>query len=138
MSFPACGYNANHTFREHAHRTGLHIAADKGHLSCVHVLVQAGAQVDVMDRNQLTPLMLAACKGKADVVQFLVRIGADVTLKGEDGMTALHMAAKSGHLEVCKIILTECKVPRTLVGKELASSKRKKALGKTSMEIVVI
>lgn len=111
----ACGYNANHTFRDYAHRTGLHIAADKGHLSCVHVLVQAGAQVDVMDRNQLTPLMLAASKGNAAVVKYLVRIGADVTLKGEDGMTALHMAAKSGHLEVCKIILTECKVPRTLV-----------------------
>ncbi|EFN60467.1 Histone-lysine N-methyltransferase, H3 lysine-9 specific 5, partial [Camponotus floridanus] len=111
----ACGYNANHTFRDYAHRTGLHIAADKGHLSCVHVLVQAGAQVDVMDRNQLTPLMLAASKGNASVVKYLVRTGADVTLKGEDGMTALHMAAKSGHLEVCKIILTECKVPRTLV-----------------------
>ncbi|KAG7196630.1 hypothetical protein KM043_015978 [Ampulex compressa] len=111
----ACGYNANHTFRDYAHRTGLHIAADKGHLSCVHVLVQAGAQLDVMDRNQLTPLMLAASKGKADVVKYLVRIGADVTLKGEDGMTALHMAAKSGHLDVCQIILTECKVPRTLV-----------------------
>ncbi|KAL6260736.1 hypothetical protein P5V15_008259 [Pogonomyrmex californicus] len=111
----ACGYNANHTFRDYAHRTGLHIAADKGHLSCVHVLVQADAQVDVMDRNQLTPLMLAASKGNAAVVKYLVRIGADVTLKGEDGMTALHMAAKFGHLEVCKIILTECKVPRTLV-----------------------
>ncbi|XP_054008738.1 histone-lysine N-methyltransferase EHMT2 isoform X1 [Hylaeus anthracinus] len=111
----ACGYNANHTFRDYAHRTGLHIAADKGHLSCVHVLVQAGAQLDVMDRNQLTPLMLAASKGQADVVKYLIRIGADVTLKGEDGMTALHMAAKSGHLEVCRIILTECKAPRTLV-----------------------
>ncbi|KAL0121100.1 hypothetical protein PUN28_008668 [Cardiocondyla obscurior] len=111
----ACGYNANHTFRDYAHRTGLHIAADKGHLSCVHVLVQAGAQVDVMDRNQLTPLMLAAIKGNEAVVKYLVRSGADVTVKGEDGMTALHMAAKSGHLEVCKIILTECKVPRTLV-----------------------
>lgn len=111
----ACGYNANHTFRDYAHRTGLHIAADKGHLSCVHVLVQAGAQLDVMDRNQLTPLMLAASEGKPDVVKYLIRIGADVTLKGEDGMTALHMAAKSGHLEVCRIILTECKAPRTLV-----------------------
>ena len=51
--------------------------------------MQAGAQLDVMDRNQLTPLMLAASKGKADVVKYLIRIGADVTLKGEDGMTAL-------------------------------------------------
>lgn len=62
--------------------------------------------------------MLAASRGKADVVKYLIRIGADVTLKGEDGMTALHMAAKSGHLDVCRIILTECKAPRTLVGNE--------------------
>ncbi|XP_012287213.1 histone-lysine N-methyltransferase EHMT2 isoform X2 [Orussus abietinus] len=111
----ACGYNANHTFRDYAHRTSLHIAADKGHMPCVHVLVQAGAQVDVMDRNQLTPLMLAASKGETEVVRYLVRIGADVTLKGEDGMTALHMAAKSGHLDVCQIILSECNIPKTLI-----------------------
>ncbi|XP_033228830.1 histone-lysine N-methyltransferase EHMT1 [Belonocnema kinseyi] len=111
----ACGYNANHTFRDYASRTCLHLAAEKGHLSCLHVLIQAGAQVDVMDKNQLTPLMLAATKGRADVVRYLIRIGADVTLKGEDGMTALHMSAKSGHLDVCRIILRECKVPRTLV-----------------------
>lgn len=69
-----------------------------------------------MDKNQLTPLMLAAMEGKTEVVRYLVRVGADVTLKGEDGMTALHMAAKSGHLEACRIIISECKVPRTLVG----------------------
>ena len=103
-------------FREHSNRMPLHIAADKGYLPCVHVLVQAKAQLDVLDRNQLSPLMLAATKGHADIVRYLMRIGADVTLKGEDGMTALHMAAKAGHLKVCKIILKECKVPRTLVG----------------------
>lgn len=94
----------------------MHIAADRGHLGCVHVLIQAGAQVDMMDKNQLTPLMLAAIEGRTDIVRYLVRVGADVTLKGEDGMTALHMAAKSGHLDACRIILSECKVPRTLVG----------------------
>lgn len=117
LIFTASGINANHVFREQGHRTGLHAAADGGFLACVHVLVQAGTQLDVLDRNQLSPLMLAATNGKADIVRYLMRIGADVTLKGEDGMTALHMAAKSGHLDVCKIILSECKVPRTLVGK---------------------
>ncbi|XP_012253973.2 histone-lysine N-methyltransferase EHMT1 isoform X2 [Athalia rosae] len=111
----ACGYNANHAFRDYANRTSLHIAADRGHLACVHTLIQAGAQLDVMNKNQVTPLMLAASKGRVDVVKYLIKIGADVTLKGEDGMTVLHMAAKSGHLDVCQIILSECKAPRTLV-----------------------
>lgn len=95
----------------------MHLAAEKGHLACLHVLIQAGGQVDVMDKNQTTPLMLAASKGRAEVVRYLIRIGADTTLKGIDGMTALHIAAKSGHLYVCRIILSECKVPRTLIGK---------------------
>uniref|UniRef100_A0A0C9RUF6 EHMT1_1 protein n=1 Tax=Fopius arisanus TaxID=64838 RepID=A0A0C9RUF6_9HYME len=111
----SCGYNANHTFREYSQRTSLHIAAERGHLGCVNILVQGGAQLDVMDKNQLTPLMLAATEGKTEIVRYLVRVGADVTLKGEAGMTALHRAAKSGHLEACKIILSECKVPKTLV-----------------------
>ena len=119
--FTACGYNANHTFRDYASRTSLHLAAEKGHLSCLHVLIQAGAQVDVMDKNQLTPLMLAATKGETEIVRYLIRAGADVTLKGEDGMTALHIAAKSGYLDVCRTILSECKVPRTLVGKACIS-----------------
>lgn len=113
----ASGHNANHMYKEYGNRTALHIAADKGHLACVHVLVQQGAQVDVMDKNQLTPMMLAASKGELEVVRYFVRIGADVTLKGDDGMTALHVAAKSGCLGVCRIILTECKVHRTLIGK---------------------
>lgn len=112
-----CGYNANHTFREHSQRTSLHIAAERGHLGCVHALVQGGAQLDVMDKTQLTPLMVAAMEGKTEVVRYLVRVGADVTLKGEDGMTALHRAAKAGHLDACNIILSECKSPKILVGK---------------------
>ncbi|XP_014206888.2 histone-lysine N-methyltransferase EHMT2 [Copidosoma floridanum] len=111
----ACGFNANHFFRDQDQRTGLHLAAERGFLACVHVLVQAGAQYDVLDRNQWSPLMLAAVNGKVEVVRYLMRVGADVTLKGEDGMTALHIAARAGHLEVCKVILSESKVPRTLV-----------------------
>ncbi|XP_014223483.1 histone-lysine N-methyltransferase EHMT2 isoform X1 [Trichogramma pretiosum] len=111
----ANGFNPNHVFRDQGHRTALHMAAESGSLSSVHVLVQAGAQVDVFDRNQSTPLMLAAVSGNADVVRYLIRTGSDSTLRGEDGMTALHMAAKSGHLEVCKVIHSECKVPRSLV-----------------------
>ena len=75
-----------------------------------------------MDKNQLTPLMLAAGEGKSQVVKYLVRTGADVTLKGEDGMTALHQAAKHGYLDVCRIILSECKVPRTIIGKQTSEN----------------
>lgn len=111
----ACGYNVNHIFRDHPARTVLHLASQYGYLGCVHILVQCGAQLDTMDKNQNTPLMLASLNGKNDVVRYLIRAGCDVTLKGKAGMTALHMAAKSGDIESCKTLITECKVPKTLV-----------------------
>ncbi|KAJ8679786.1 hypothetical protein QAD02_015573 [Eretmocerus hayati] len=111
----ANGFNANHIYREQSNRTSLHIAAEKGFLAGVHVLVQAGAQLDVLDRNQKTPLMMAAVNGHSDVVRYLIRIGADVTMKGEDGMTTLHVAARAGQFATCKTILSECKTPRSLV-----------------------
>ncbi|KAG8225218.1 hypothetical protein J437_LFUL012693 [Ladona fulva] len=80
-------------------QTALHVAAAGGHMACVHLLVQAGAQLDATDRDHSTPLMLAVRAGHNDVVAYLVRAGACVTLKGSEGMTALHLACKSGNLE---------------------------------------
>lgn len=117
--FQASGYNANHVLKEQPARTPLHIAAGKGFLSCVHVLIQSGAQVDIMDKNLQTPLMQASAKGHVDVVRYLTRVGADSTLKCEDGKTSLHVAAKAGHLEVCKLLINQARRPKLLIGKSL-------------------
>jgi euchromatic histone-lysine N-methyltransferase len=61
--------------------TALHAACSGGHLSVVHILLQAGAQLDVLDRDQNTPLMLAAVSNRDDIVKYLVKAGADVVLK---------------------------------------------------------
>ena len=60
-------------------RTALHAAAVKGHVLAVHVLVQAGAQLDPQDSDLLTPAMLAALHGHVRIVQYLVKAGACVT-----------------------------------------------------------
>jgi len=61
--------------------TALHAACSGGHLSAVHILLQAGAQLDVLNRDQNTPLMLAAVSNHNDVVKYLVKAGANVMLK---------------------------------------------------------
>lgn len=105
------GINPNHIFREINMRTALHVASEKGHVLAVHVLVQAGAQLDPQDGDLMTPTMLASLNGHTRIVQYLVKAGACVTHQGSDGMTALHIAAKRGDLETCHCLLTNGKAP---------------------------
>ena len=57
------------------HRTALHIAASEGHVECVALLVNAGADVNVTDRWGGTPLDDALhCKNE-EVAVFLASKG---------------------------------------------------------------
>lgn len=93
----------------------LHAAAGNGHLSVVHILIQAGSAIECLDKSQYTPLMLAALNGHNNVVKYLVKAGADVSFRGSDGMTALHLAAKIGNLEACHYLLSAANTPLTYV-----------------------
>ncbi len=70
----------------------LHIAARKGELEDVAVLVAHGA--DVNGRGDLgnTPLHSAALNGHAPVVAKLLELGADPSLRNEFSETALRVA----------------------------------------------
>lgn len=77
----AAGLNPNHVFREWGMGSALHAASHGGHLPVVHLLLQAGANTDVLDRDQNTPLMLACANSHNQVVKYLVKAGASVTFK---------------------------------------------------------
>lgn len=111
----AFGLNPNHVFREIMKTTALHVASVGGFISVVHILVQAGAQLNLLDKEQNTPLMLAATNKCNDVVKYFVKAGATVTFKGQDGMTALHLAAKSGNIEACYYLLSNPTTPNDYI-----------------------
>lgn len=89
--------------------TELGLAAKAGDLDKVQALVNAGADVNATDPNDLwerTALMQAARLGHADVVKFLLSKGADVTKQGEGtGASPLKEAAYKGHVEVVNALL---------------------------------
>nr|CAD7460688.1 unnamed protein product [Timema tahoe] len=115
ISVLASGLNPNILFRECLMGSVLHLSSSSGHLNVVQILVQAGAQLDVLDRAQNTPLMLAVLEGKNEVVNFLIKAGASVMLKGMGGMTALHLATKSGNQQACQHILAIPNLPRDFI-----------------------
>lgn len=74
--------------------TPLHLApnAEIGQL-----LLAAGAAVDPVDDDGLTPLHHAARRGDTAFVRVLLGARADVRRPAGDGQTALHLAAAVGH-----------------------------------------
>ena len=87
-------------------QTALHMAAECGHVECVALLLEAGADKDLANFEGKTALHLAAQRGFSEVVKLLLEAGADKdTATYDDGQTALHVAAGNGHLEVVKLLL---------------------------------
>lgn len=61
--------------------TVLHYASQNGALSSVHLLVIAGAELDVFDKEQNTALVCAILALQNDIVKYLIKAGASITLK---------------------------------------------------------
>ncbi|XP_066215876.1 histone-lysine N-methyltransferase EHMT2 isoform X4 [Saccopteryx leptura] len=87
-------------------RTPLHAAAQKGSVEICHVLLQAGANINAVDKQQRTPLMEAVVNNHLEVARYMVQRGGCVYNKEEDGSTCLHHAAKIGNLEMVSLLLS--------------------------------
>jgi ankyrin repeat protein len=84
----------------------LHVAANRGLVGSVALLLDRGADINigtVIDGNW-TPLMEAAFRSQFDVVQLLVKRGADITRRDEGGETAEEIARRYGHREVADFL----------------------------------
>ena len=80
--------------------TALHMAADKGHLEVVDLLLYYGAKVHARETAlNMTALHLAAHNGRAAVCRCLVNHGADPqALAGDSAVSPVMLAAENAHL----------------------------------------
>lgn len=86
--------------------TPLHIAARKGELDDIVVLVSHGADVNSSGDLGHTPLHYAAMSGQAAAVERLLDLGADTSLKNEFSETPLQVAEIGGHTQIANILQT--------------------------------
>ncbi len=88
-------------------RVALLWAAQKGHLDIVIALIDAGANVDVVDSTGITPIQWAVENGHVDVVESLLNAGARLDLRETtSGQGLMHKVSIYGHVDIARLLLT--------------------------------
>jgi len=87
-------------------RQPLHRAAGKGHYCVVGRLLEAGADVEGVDRYGASPLYRAAYSGHVEVARLLLESGARIDAANiRIGITPIHAAALAGRLAVVELLI---------------------------------
>lgn len=89
----------------HSHRSVLLVAAHRGNVEVVDLLLQCNARLDIMDKSGSMALHLAASRSHCHAVQLIISHDADIEAKDVRIITALHYACEEGHLGVDEIFL---------------------------------
>ena len=94
-------------FKTYGYRgvTVLHYAVFMNDLERVKLLIEKGADVNVRDNSDITPLIVAADNNNFELVKFFVENGAEVNVQDEDGFTAVFYAALHGNLEMVQCLI---------------------------------
>ncbi|VBB29877.1 unnamed protein product, partial [Acanthocheilonema viteae] len=78
--------------------TVLHEAALNGNVVSLKILHKLGANANIFDKEDRTPLHIAAAAGRTNIAELLIeKFGGSVRARTRDGSTLLHVAALSGH-----------------------------------------
>jgi ankyrin repeat protein len=95
--------------------TPLHLAVFFGHAEAAHALVDRGAEVNPLSRNEMRVMPLHSAVAGNDIAsaRVLVEHGADVNASSHEGWTPLHGAAQHGNPELVEILLAAGADPAT-------------------------
>ncbi|XP_042659039.1 ankyrin repeat domain-containing protein 6 isoform X6 [Tyto alba] len=106
-------------------RTPLHLAAHKGHLHVVQILLKAGCDLDIQDDAGDTALHVAAALNHRKVVKLLLEAGADASVVNNAGQTPLEVARQHNNPEVALLLTKASQVSRFNRGRSLRKKRER-------------
>lgn len=78
----------------------LMYAAREGHVDTARLLLDAGASVNEVDKNDITPLFMAISNNHIDMARFLIERGANIHAKDWYGRTPLFAAVEMRNVDL--------------------------------------
>lgn len=90
--------------RDERGRTPLLNALSRGHIQTAKLLMEKGADVNIADGQQFTPLM-AAVRWDTEIVKLLLLHGAKCDVRDESGKTPFLIATAYGSVEILRLLL---------------------------------
>ncbi|XP_007902061.1 ankyrin repeat and SOCS box protein 2 [Callorhinchus milii] len=88
-----------------AEETALFISSSKGHIDCMRILLEAGAECDISSKTRETPLYKACEHENVEAVRLLIQFNADINHRCNRGWTALHESMIRNHVEAIELLL---------------------------------
>lgn len=82
----------------------LHSAVAGNFVNISKMLIENGAQVNIVQQSGLTPLHSAAQNGNVELIILLLEKGADVSIRMEGGKLASDLAKEKGYDEIAEIL----------------------------------
>ena len=90
--------------------TPIGLAASRGHLEVMKVLINSTKDPNVAGNDGWTPIHSAADKGYIEIVKLLMSTTDNPNAQSNDGSTPLLYSAMNGHLEVVKLLMSSCDI----------------------------
>jgi hypothetical protein len=85
--------------------TPMHVAARRGHVDILSLLLEYGADLDGRGIYDSTPLHRASWFVKLEAARYLLDHGANIDAQDDDDWTPLYLAAIDGHVEFARMLL---------------------------------
>ncbi len=86
-------------------RTPLFVAVFRDWPTAVAILLDAGADPNILTPSNESPLVMAAQRGHLDNCRLLLAGGADPTTEYYKGASAIHFAVQAGKIEIARALL---------------------------------
>ena len=84
--------------------TALAVACKHGHKELVRLLLENGADPNMVNNAGMTPLHFACLLGYTEIAEMLLNAGADMELKAEQEYTCYEVAKIGAHQEIMRLI----------------------------------